>query len=127
MSTLKNSQIPYKEIQLLIENTRTTTTLSQALSQLPLNHELDLVNKTVSPPIVKQLKIILKQKEKEKEKKPKNTLKLMEIGSGIQDNDIKIKLNKVEQFLVKGNSCQFTVIRKGSEDVNELVKKIICG
>ncbi|KAJ3256122.1 hypothetical protein HK103_005691 [Boothiomyces macroporosus] len=121
MSTkLRNSQIPYTDIQLNIDNKLTTTTLKEALKSLPPQHELLLVNKHASPPIVKLCKII-----KEKEKKSKNVLKEMEINSGIAENDYKIKLKKVSSFLEKGNSCQFKLIRKDRADCQELIQKIV--
>ncbi|KAJ3271683.1 hypothetical protein HDV01_006462 [Terramyces sp. JEL0728] len=96
---LRNSQIPYTDIQLNIDNKLARTTLQQALKSLPAQHELLLVNKDASPPIVKLCRII---REKEKEKKPKNVLKEMEISSGIAENDYRIKLKKVSTFLEKG-------------------------
>ncbi len=74
------------------------------------------------------------QKTKTLQKNRKNTktldLKQMRLGLKISDNDLVIKLKKVEKFLVIGHKVKITLVYKGREQAHkeigfQLAEKII--
>ncbi len=95
--------------------------------------DLILVSKDVSPPVVRiqDLKKIEYEKKKAKKKRPTATtsVKEMRFLVNISENDLSIKIAKINKFLQSGNKVKVSVKLKGRERERpqrafELIQKI---
>lgn len=96
--------------------------LSEA-QQLARDKDLDLIEiaPNANPPVAKIMDWSkyqyqkLKEQQKNRKKSKISELKQMRVGLKISDNDLSIKLNKVNKFLDNGDNVRITIVFKGRE------------
>lgn len=121
-----NNRITAKTVQVISANGQNlgAMPIAQAL-QIAADDGLDLVemNANAPVPIVKimdygKFKYEQKKRASEARKNQKTTeLKEVWVKPFIEDNDLKIKLKKVFEFLEEGNKVKISVMTKGSKKV----------
>lgn len=121
-----NNRITAKTVQVISANGQNlgAMPIAQAL-QIASDDGLDLVemNANAPVPIVKimdygKFKYEQKKRASEARKNQKTTeLKEVWVKPFIEDNDLKIKLKKVFEFLEEGNKVKISVMTKGSKKV----------
>ena len=96
--------------------------LSEAL-KIAQDKGLDLIEiaPSASPPVAKIMDWSkyqyqkLKEQQRNRKKSKASELKQMRVGLKIGENDLNIKLGKVNKFLDNGDSVRITVVFKGRE------------
>ena len=80
-----------------------------------------LVGENGNPPVVKVQdynKLMYEQKKKKKEQKKKakqQDLKEVQFKARIDENDLNVKVNRINEFLTKGNKVKLVVRLRGRE------------
>jgi len=121
-----NNRIFAKSVQLIAGDGKNIGIMptAQAL-QMARDADLDLVeiNAQNLPPIVKimdygKYKYDMKKKASESKKNQKQTeLKEMWVAPFIGDNDLAVKMKKVEEFLADGNKVKISAMIRGDKKV----------
>ncbi len=96
--------------------------LEEAL-QIAKQKKLDLVeiSPNAKPPVAKIINWgkyqyqKMKKDQKNRRNSKSNELKQMRFGLKISDNDLNIKLKKVQKFLEKGHKVRISIVLKGRE------------
>lgn len=87
-----------------------------------VNMDVVCINDTVSPPLCKISKfgkLQYEQKKKQKDQKPKKiTVKEVQFRPTTDDNDINIKVSRIQKFLSQGNRVKIKMTMKGREGNN---------
>ena len=121
-----NEEITAKQVRLIDEKgeNQGIVSISQAL-EMADSAELDLIeiSPQATPPVCKILdygkyKYEMQKRKAEAKKNQKTTeLKEVWVKPFIEENDLKIKMKKVFEFLQDGNKVKVSVMTKGSKKV----------
>jgi translation initiation factor IF-3 len=95
--------------------------------------DLILVSNDVTPPVVRiqdQKKIEYEKKKARKAQKPSSMLKEIRLQINISEHDLSTKINKIEEFLKRGDKVKITVKLKGRERENpqrahDIIDKVV--
>lgn len=126
--TRLNNQIQAHELRVIDENGNQLGILSkQEALDIAKSKDLDLIE--VSPDAQPPVARIIDwgkynyQKSKKTQKSRKSTktseLKQIRMGLKIDDNDLYIKLKKVDQFLAKGHKVRISLVFRGREQAHK--------
>ena len=119
-----NQEIKSKELRVVDNNGEQLGIMKLAEAQKLANEKgLDLIEiaPSANPPVAKIMDWSkyqyqkIKEQQKNRKKSRISELKQMRVGLKISDNDLNIKLNKVNKFLDKGDNVRITVVFKGRE------------
>lgn len=99
----------------------------EALKLVPLESGLDLIeiSPTAKPPVARIMSFDKYRYEQEKlEKKQRASqrstdIKVVQISARMADNDLQIKLKKLEEFLGEGHQVSITMRLRGREKANK--------
>ena len=127
---LKNREIRHSQIQLisLTGVNEGIVSLEKVLASLDLS-QFELVQ--VSDKIPPVCKIISKKEQYQKKrdqaqtKKPTTKLKELEMNTNIGVGDLNTKLNKLKDFISKGNPVKITLVNRGERKAPEMYKMIL--
>ncbi len=119
-----NQEIKSKELRVVDNNGEQLGIMKLTEAQKLANEKgLDLIEiaPSANPPVAKIMDWSkyqyqkIKEQQKNRKKSRISELKQMRVGLKISDNDLNIKLNKVNKFLDKGDNVRITVVFKGRE------------
>lgn len=120
MKILDKKDRSYSNVNLIGENGEKIGVVSFAKA-VELSDKLDLalVNDRITPPIVKIVNYgkILYEQKKNMKKQRSNIIKNKEVkfGLNIAENDYKIKINKIKDFIEDGDRVKVTLFLRGRE------------
>src|SRR4051812_45623952 len=112
ISHLINENIPFSRVLLINGDKKEIITRQEALSEAQ-KLELDLfcVAPNASPPVCKLVDYqkYLFELSKQKKSKKKNVCKEITVSFNIEENDLKVKLKKVNEFVESGSMVKFNL------------------
>jgi translation initiation factor IF-3 len=117
-SHLLNENIPFSRVLLINGEKKEIITRQQALEEAK-KADLDLfcVAPEVTPPVCKLINYqkYLFELSKKKKTEKKNTCKEISVSFNIEENDLRVKLGKVNQWVEGGSTVKISLIMSGKE------------
>jgi len=115
---LLNENIPFSRVLLVSDNEKKIVTKKEALEEAKkINLDLFCVAPEAAPPVCKLIdykKYLFELSKKNKNKK-KETNKEISFSFNIEENDLKVKLRKAEEWIESGSMVKFSLVMTGKE------------